>query len=61
MNAIAWRARHLGADAMIVLPPYAPPTGTAGIAIGQFASAAPAQGQAVFRANAIVFDRGLRQ
>src|SRR5690242_1574586 len=31
MNAIAWRARHLGAGAMIVLPPYAPPTGTAGI------------------------------
>jgi hypothetical protein len=45
---------------MIILPAYAPVTGTGGIAIGQFSSSGPVSGQAVFCTNAIVFDDQIR-
>jgi hypothetical protein len=52
MEAIAWNARKLGADAMIVLPPLQ--TGDELRILGKFGSSSP--GQPVYRAHAIVYE-----
>ena len=52
ITAIAWRAQHLGADAMIILPPES--TGWEFNAIGRYASFG--QGEPIYRAHAIIFE-----
>ena len=51
MQAISWRAKQLGADAMIVLPPEA--TGYSWGMAGNFAGGGP--NQPIYRAHAVVY------
>lgn len=52
LNAIAWRARQLGADGMVVLQPE-----DTGFSVNQFGGG---HRQPVYRANAFVFTDGVK-
>ena len=55
LNAIAWKARQLGAQAIILLDPREPGSEYSAVVAGGFASAKTSKEQPVWRANAIIY------